>query len=800
MDIANEPFLLERLMLSLLTQPPGNWIYHLVIAFSLAALLQLAHLQRRWTPYPQTDRLFLGVLLLLVARTGVLLASLWVLSPAGQYALNWLLYTLSLLAFTWLWAFPEPRGKADWASGLVGASLLSLGGFSVWAFNHTAGFALRWIWIGLSAFLGIGGLALLYLRRPAGLFYGAVSLSVMTLAGVAHGWLETTPPEASLLRLGELLTYPLLFSLLYRYSPALMSEPTERPAPPRVTIMPPATTHPAEQALRALLALLRTSNDQSTEQRWALIAEVAAHYLVADLCLLLAPVHTPNEVDVLQGFDLIQEQPIPAFGLQGDKLPIITSALRKGRPLRLPASSTSLDLDTLARALQLPQAGPLLLVPVPPTNTYPTAEAPPQDTPLGALLFTTPYSQRTWSNADLQRATELAQALTSVWAQGHNQAQQKELKQQLARLQEEHEQLLARWESARAHMEEINLLLDELERARARIAELEVENQQLKQAHYAPTDATDPRVEQLEHELRLALQEVATLRNELARADQKLLELEQSANGLVRSQVLWQSLRSLAQDLRQPLSAIVGYTELLLREQAGILGTLQREFVERIQGAAHQIDRLINDFLNLLALETGENVASQSSDEPLDLGQVLDEAITAQAYLLREKRLGLRVEIPPGLPKVRLPAEALRQIVAHLLHNALLASPEEGEVLVQARLLREGDEELVALTFTDSGGGIPFEDLPRVFSRIYRSSNRIIEGLGDNGVGLPLTKALVDSLGGRIWVESQPGQGSTFTVVLPLNIESGNNETTPSEEQDTNTEADEIQTSKAGNP
>jgi signal transduction histidine kinase len=137
------------------------------------------------------------------------------------------------------------------------------------------------------------------------------------------------------------------------------------------------------------------------------------------------------------------------------------------------------------------------------------------------------------------------------------------------------------------------------------------------------------------------------------------------------------------------------------------------------------------------------------------------------------------MDFPDSLPAVHGDRDALQQIVIQLLSNAYLASPTDGEVTITARMEpdfrlppRNGSSgevgDVVYLAVRDQGGGIPLEEQSRVFSRLYRADNPLIQGLGDTGVGLSIARALAEMHGGRIWLESTPGVGSTFKLVIPL--------------------------------
>ena len=110
----------------------------------------------------------------------------------------------------------------------------------------------------------------------------------------------------------------------------------------------------------------------------------------------------------------------------------------------------------------------------------------------------------------------------------------------------------------------------------------------------------------------------------------------------------------------------------------------------------------------------------------------------------------------------------MQQILIHLLQNVGAATPVEGTIKLKVQTTTDDGKDYVLIQVTDSGGGIPEADLSRVFTRLYRADNVLIQGVGDTGVGLSIAKTLTEAQHGRIWVESQPGAGATFSVLLPL--------------------------------
>ena len=177
------------------------------------------------------------------------------------------------------------------------------------------------------------------------------------------------------------------------------------------------------------------------------------------------------------------------------------------------------------------------------------------------------------------------------------------------------------------------------------------------------------------------------------------------------------------------------------------------------------MNHLIGDLIQITALDSG-SVAFTS--QPIELIEVIDESIEHTSAQFREKNIVLRVDLAPNLPKMHSDKDSLHQIILHLLQNAGAASPIEGEIFLKAEISDNTDEDIIKIEVTDSGQGISKEDLSRVFSRLYRADNPLIQGVGDTGVGLSIAKTLTEALGGRIWVETTEGIGSTFSLLLPV--------------------------------
>jgi signal transduction histidine kinase len=316
---------------------------------------------------------------------------------------------------------------------------------------------------------------------------------------------------------------------------------------------------------------------------------------------------------------------------------------------------------------------------------------------------------------------------------------------------------------------DLNGLVALQQEAQEQIAVLQAENERLLSALKKDgiSVLSPQEFERMEAELRSTLQEIAVLQNQLAQANAHNMMLEremQQTSGSVGGNEDHEVITSVVQEIRQPMSSIVGYTDLLLAESVGILGALQRKFLERIRASTERMRTMLDDLIRVTMMGEGP---IELLPQPVELGMIIDGAVADTSAQLREKNIALRVDLPQEMPQINADRDAIQQIVLHLLQNAGAATPPEGTVLLRARMQEDNGSNYLLMQVTDSGGGVQAEDLPRVFTRRYRADLPLIQGLGDTGVGLSIAKALVDAHGGRIWVESTDGEGTTISVLLP---------------------------------
>lgn len=232
---------------------------------------------------------------------------------------------------------------------------------------------------------------------------------------------------------------------------------------------------------------------------------------------------------------------------------------------------------------------------------------------------------------------------------------------------------------------------------------------------------------------------------------------------------------NVSHELRTPLTSIQGFVEVLLDEMdehpvPGVPGERQREFLEAIQKSARRMGRLTDDLLALARVESGER---KMTPEPTPVAALMEECVEAVAGLFKERRgtLAIAGEMPDA--EVLADSDAILQILSNLVENALnYGRGADGWAIVElsAKLVPAASpEEVAAVQFRvrDFGAGIAFEYQSRLFERFYRVDKARSRESGGTGLGLAIARHLVEAHRGRIWVESELGQGSHFLFTLP---------------------------------
>ncbi len=229
-------------------------------------------------------------------------------------------------------------------------------------------------------------------------------------------------------------------------------------------------------------------------------------------------------------------------------------------------------------------------------------------------------------------------------------------------------------------------------------------------------------------------------------------------------QIRAEFIDNLSHELRTPLTTVSLLAETLQRDAdaAGdAVPARMRDRIGKIEVETGHLVQMVNELLDLTRIESGGALLLL---DDVDLGRVAAASVERLRLFAERQGVRLALDLPPTVPAVRGEEERLGQVLVNLVHNAVKFSPNGGTVTVGVMV--EGDEVLTAVE--DHGIGIPRASLPRIFERFYKVDRARVRSGGGTGLGLSIARHVVEQHGGRIWVESREGRGSTFTFALPV--------------------------------
>jgi signal transduction histidine kinase len=274
---------------------------------------------------------------------------------------------------------------------------------------------------------------------------------------------------------------------------------------------------------------------------------------------------------------------------------------------------------------------------------------------------------------------------------------------------------------------------------------------------------------QLEAEKVISLQLRAHTRD-LAALNEDMTILNQQL--AVASDAKSDFLASMSHELRTPLNSIIGFSQILEDGLTGELNDKQKEYIGYVLASGNHLLALINDILDVAKIEAGK---AELEVSPFPLRSALEGAVASLTDKAEARRLSLTLVVTPDADIDILADERrFRQIALNLLSNAVKFTPEGGAVTVKAQRfagselaeLAAGD--YVEIAVTDTGIGISAADQAKLFQPFSQLKSGLSKNVSGTGLGLALTKKLVEMHGGAIWLQSEPGRGSTFTFVLPV--------------------------------
>ena len=247
---------------------------------------------------------------------------------------------------------------------------------------------------------------------------------------------------------------------------------------------------------------------------------------------------------------------------------------------------------------------------------------------------------------------------------------------------------------------------------------------------------------------------------ELAEANQRMLEANRAKS---------QFLANMSHELRTPLNSIIGFSEILADKLAGRIEPRFERFLANIQGSGRHLLGLINDILDLSKIEAGR---MELAFESVSLGDVVHGVASVMHGVAARRAIRLEVDVAAELPPLVADPPRLKQILYNLVANAVKFSPDGGTVTIRARTLAAADSPFavpgVMLEVEDRGIGIRRQDQHLIFEEFRQVDGGTTRNMGGTGLGLALVKRFVEMHGGRVEVDSEPGRGSRFRVLLPV--------------------------------
>jgi signal transduction histidine kinase len=249
---------------------------------------------------------------------------------------------------------------------------------------------------------------------------------------------------------------------------------------------------------------------------------------------------------------------------------------------------------------------------------------------------------------------------------------------------------------------------------------------------------------------------IAERTQELEKANRRLKGLDRLKSEL---------LANVSHELYTPLNAIVGFSQALLDGLHGGLSAAQARLVESIQGSGHRLKGSFDDLIDMAQLSASEVTIYPQS---MPLRSMLDGIKALLERSVQEKKIKIGIEIAPDIETVWADEAKLKRMLYELLSNAVKFTPMEGRVTLHAALYPPEQPQELRLAISDTGVGIPTEDLEEIFDPFRQVDSSLSRRFGGLGLGLALVRHYAELHGGRVWAESELEMGSTFTLALPL--------------------------------
>lgn len=779
-----------QFIFNLLGTLPGSLAYHLLIFLGLLAAVGII-----WTEWRQTRNAELYPYIVALSGTMTLqllcvfLAPLHVAADSVLAILTApLLYAADLLSLLLLfWAFSTPlwatRGRRVLMGLLVGWGIL-LGGMVAWWYTMAFSLPVTYnrsgqitIWYGLSALVGVAGaVAILRHRRESGSPMAAVAFG-LTALGTAVGAFGTLAagPDVSqtaegLSRLVTLVGYPLFAVALYN---ATLKD---------LIVYRQELQAISEQALRQsqeLLFLIEATRSigESLDLSGMLgqVAESVAMALQVDrVAIFLAPPEPAETLTLVANYRVLGKRYSPSREVALQSYPILAFALRQHQVV-FGIHEDFGPLRPLFALLEVERESPVLIQPL--------AR---QKQTLGLLVLCNDHSGTPFRAEQEGLITTIAVQIAGAVDNSRLYRALEAKARELALLLKAREEEVRRQEAILESMAEGILVSDADGRIllvnAAAEAILQTGRQRLRGRlvgelfklstlegwdAQALTELNQPLQADFDlHERRLRIHAAPVQMKDGTRLGVVAILQDITRESLAEA-AKREFIASISHELRTPLTAIKGYAELMLFGMAGKVHPVHGQFLSVIRENTVRMTSLSDNLISVAELERGQlGLAYQWVPIP----PLVEEVLGRYKERIAEHQLQLTVDLAPDLPSVEVDPHRVKLVLDNLVNNAVRFTYPGGALVVGSRPIQDelGQPGYVSLWVSDTGVGIPLDEQPRIWERFYRVDNPLSLEAGGLGVGLTIAKALVEAHGGRIWVDSSPGQGSTFTALLPV--------------------------------
>lgn len=759
---------------NILSTFPGNLVYYLILVYAITTCLLSIWSGSRVNdlPFPFSTILSLGILLIAALVPLVYAVIVDVFIPTDTFICGLVertSLTLLMIWSAWLWLGPRPSRLITGIT--VGLSILiplitAVLGLSVP--ENTGGFNTSLAdttWHVLSIFSTLFFLVLILRNKPSIWPYG-IGMMLLILTGFSISLAFPISPSdvSGAARLGILCAFPLLPLIARRYDLAVST--TAVPAS-FDHIMAKTPIHAVPDEINAWLTAV--SNLDLVRQQEA-VARMLSRTLDAQACAFLQLSEKPGVIRVTAGYDLSQQSWIEPGELLSVEFPKTSKSLMDNQ-LTIVRNSTenAPELSRYAQSFKLEGINSLALLPLKNTEMQ-----------YGSAVIFRSISSPSFLMETLQQYTPTAAALAHIFKNNETAIRERQdlirLATELDTLQSENQTLQENIETLRLSAVQIQperstlQMLTLQQASESEIDRLRSENRLLLQtlADENKQNLAVPQINQLivNDELSLAKAEISRLQNLLQDSRLRLREIQKQTTISSTSLEGLRKFNTLLTEIRHPLSTITGYVDLMLAgENAARIGQSGLLSVDNIKGSLAKLRQIMDDIAEVNVLSSG---VIDMEPEMMDLADALDQAIATISAGYMEKEISLKLDLPATLPFILTYHEALKKVILYLLQNAGKITPRGGSVILRVEAHQESSEPYLLIEVTDHGGGIAAADISKVFSSVEQMQGRIIPGMGELNGGLAASKTLVEAHGGRIWVDSDPGISTTFSVLLPI--------------------------------